>query len=302
MAEEHIDTQVDTAAGAGTFSANGYSDTRDADTGIWYRIRAAGQDFWLNLIRQFWSIITALKPLTGFRLYVDDNDGALQFSLRAGKFWYAGARVSYAGALAINLTDDATNYVYAKTDGTIAISTSAFPDSTVTPHLPLYRVTTASGKYRLDSDVIDDRGQSVFAVEQAGGNYLVKVSKVYTDFSTAGLTITIDLFDLPAGHVVLDCYNEVVTAFGGTTTLDFEVGDAGDVDALMVSHDAKTAQLNTEGSKKGTLLTTAGETALFSISASTMLKCKATATVENLDQLSAGLVAFYFRIAANKTS
>jgi len=99
----------------------------------------------------------------GCRVYKDDA-GALKYGVKAGLVWGGMAAVAYAGASNQALTNDATNYIYLTTAGTLTINTTGFP---VTPHIPLATIATGTasaaavtGAYAI-GDITDYRGRSV---------------------------------------------------------------------------------------------------------------------------------------------
>lgn len=119
-----------------------------------------------------------------------------------------------------------------------------------------------------------------------GATHLVKVK--WTDLNdTAGLTKTVPLLTLRAGHVVRSVKCKVKTAFAGTTTLVAEIGDTGDVDRNLASQNMKTAaykSLQPTTTNNNVATGAATLDALF------------TATVDNLTALSAGEVWYYIFI------
>ena len=103
---------------------------------------------------------------------------------------------------------------------------------------------------------------------------------LYSDFSVAGLTNDALVISLPAKTFIKNASLKVITAGVGTTTLTLSLGDAGDNQRYLTASDAKAAPSTVySGVDFGN--------GLFLASA-TDVRVYAIATVDNLDQLTAG--------------
>lgn len=114
----------------------------------------------------------------------------------------------------------------------------------------------------------------------------VPIEKSYTDFQTAGLTNTLNILVLPADVHILGLQMEVITAFSGTTTMTLTLGQTGTENAYITAEDSKTT-----GIKNATL----GAQYVFGkmvYTTALTIVSQATATVENLSSLTAGLVRY----------
>ena len=89
------------------------------------------------------------------------QDGTLTFGVKPGRFANGDTMVTYVGASAQSLTNNATNYIYLIADGTLTVNTTGFPTPSVTPYIPLATIETAGGTYAR-SDIIDMRTPAVF--------------------------------------------------------------------------------------------------------------------------------------------
>ena len=121
---------------------------------------------------------------------------------------------------------------------------------------------------------------------------VLRVTKAYTDFSTAGLTLTINLATLPAFSrvIALSCQCTTAPAGGALATYTVEAGDAGDPNGYEAGADhiaGGVAMYETHGA----YLTTAGRT----VTAATAVQATATSTGANLNAATQG--AWTFRIA-----
>lgn len=131
------------------------------------------------------------------------------------------------------------------------------------------------------------------AINSARVVYRMTVTKAYTDFSTAGLTNTINIGTaLPADAHILRASIECDTApaGGAIATYTVELGDAADPNGLEAGAD-HIAGGAVVYDTQGAYITTAGGYS----NASRQLQATATSTVANLDQATQG--AWTFRIA-----
>jgi len=150
MAELHIDEHV-----GQSFNELNYSATRDGTTGIWFPEKGKGPDWYIEVLRTVATIINAVRPLAPLRVYRDENDGDLQFSVAPGEYEAPdGTVATYPGSSQNNLTDNATNYIYLAPDGTLVVNTTGFPSSG--GYLPLATITCADGMWKPD-DLVDKR-------------------------------------------------------------------------------------------------------------------------------------------------
>lgn len=127
-----------------------------------------------------------------------------------------------------------------------------------------------------------DGSKNIFRVRK------VAITKTYKDFSTAALTNDVNIFTLGQNNEILSAYMNVDTAFAGTSTLTISMGKDSAETGLLTAQDAKTAGLKLA---IGTDFTT--NRAVYSTSAATTIQLRATATVNNLDSLSAGQITAY---------
>lgn len=158
MSENHIDVALGTA-----YSDSLFDGTRDTDTGIYYRVKGYGTDFYKNIVRMVWSLAQVSKLGKSFRIYKDSGDGALQFSITGGKFWYGDTQVTYAGATARNLTAGVTNLISILTDNTLDIDTTWPTD----PHLKVAQIVTSATTWVIVNDLTDLRPEQIFRVSGA---------------------------------------------------------------------------------------------------------------------------------------
>lgn len=103
------------------------------------------------------------------------QDGTLTFGVESIEWYNADAIVTKAAAAAQALTNNATNYIYYTQSGTLTVNTTGFPVPSVTPHIPLATILTASGTYAYGD--ITDKRQSGFLTPV--GAEAVKETTVY---------------------------------------------------------------------------------------------------------------------------
>ena len=99
---------------------------------------------------------------------------------------------------------------------------------------------------------------------------------------TAGLTKTITLFTQAAKEYFPEIILKTATAFAGVATLVADVGISGNATKYVNSYNLKTAVSNTN------ILRLPNDLLPTSFTGTTAIQLKLTATVQNLDQLSAG--------------
>ncbi len=156
---------------------------------------------WEDNFKALWQIAQALVATTELQVFKDDTT-ELDFGVRAGKCTLAGNTVTYAGAVAQTLDDDATTSIYLDADGTLVKSITGFP---TTPHMPLAAIATGtesadgvSGYYDFD-DMTDERGRAMFAMLAPSS-----AAQTATNNSGAGMDqgdlVYITNFDTPDGN------------------------------------------------------------------------------------------------------
>jgi len=118
----------------------------------------------------------------------------------------------------------------------------------------------------------------------AGGIY-TKITKTYSDFATAGLTNTIDLFTLPAKTRVTDTFVKHDTQFlgGGITAYQIGCGVTGDLNKLSYDFDVFQAVASDTGAhyRYG---------GIFDMANPTTLKITAKSVGANLNVATQGVV------------
>jgi len=119
-----------------------------------------------------------------------------------------------------------------------------------------------------------------------------------TLFDASATTDTQAVFTIPANSRLLSCVMVLNTQFAGVTTLSVELGiNAGDADGILAPGlmDLTSDAANSNYSQHGALWDTAASNGgMYYFDGATQLDAKATSTVEDLDQTSAGAVTFYF--------
>lgn len=117
-----------------------------------------------------------------------------------------------------------------------------------------------------------------------------KVTKVYTDFSTAGVTNNIEIYLLPAKGVIHAVLVSPTVAFAGglIATYTISVGIAGTLAKYAPATNAFTGF---------TLPVISVITGIESLSGTTSIKAAAISTVGNLSAATAGSVDFYLLIS-----
>lgn len=117
-----------------------------------------------------------------------------------------------------------------------------------------------------------------------------KVTKVYTDFSTAGVTNNIEIYLLPVKGVIHAVLVSPTVAFAGglIATYTISVGIAGTLAKYAPATNAFTGF---------TLPVISVITGIESLSGTTSIKASAISTVGNLSAATAGSVDFYLLIS-----
>ena len=120
------------------------------------------------------------------------------------------------------------------------------------------------------------------------------VTLTYADFSAAALTKTVDVLPATLAAIGTEIFCKgfyVATAFAGCATATLKLGDGGDDDRYLT---AALCHLKTAGYKS--MLPTLATQPFTLTSAGAAIQAIATATTDNLDQLSAGVVHLYLRV------
>lgn len=127
-----------------------------------------------------------LKIINACRCYKDSDDGDLQFSVYAGPVQIAGAQVDYAGSNQNDLTNNADNYIYLDSAGTLTVNTTGFP-SAAEPHMRLAVITTSAGEWDVLDDLVDHRDTALFAAPGGGAlaDYHMSLDSWAGDFELA---------------------------------------------------------------------------------------------------------------------
>jgi hypothetical protein len=180
------------------FADANYSNQRLAG-GVYVGTKGAGLDWFATLVDMLASIDDRLLPLAGLRVYKNDADGDLQFSVTAGSFVYHGAVVYFAGAIAQSLTDAAANYVYLTAAGTLAVNTTGWPAD---GHVSLAVITPAGGAFDDPTQIVDHR--QVYPV--VGPPPQLQVSIDVGSESSNTIAVTLQVTDA-AGNDVADVFS-----------------------------------------------------------------------------------------------
>jgi len=140
------------------------SDAEDPDSGFLHMETGETPHSTTELGEQ-WFVQQQVKLSDQLRVYKDDG-GELEYGVNAGRPMIGGVAISYAGASGQALTDDADNYIFLNSAGTLTINTTGFPVGTC--YLPLATIATgsesalaASGYYDF-ADITDYRGEAIF--------------------------------------------------------------------------------------------------------------------------------------------
>ena len=162
-----------------------------------------------------------LALLAGLEVY---KDGDLTYGVRAGKFRGVGATVTYAGSTGNALTDDATNYIYLTSAGTLTKNTTGFP---ATNAVQLATILTAGGVYAI-SAVTDCRQAYLWS---SNGTVLLKSFNIpfqylrNDDFTAMDATGGAGLFSYSDGGFgtgTMIVVGEAASGNSKTDTLQFE--------------------------------------------------------------------------------
>ncbi|MHC4981550.1 MAG: DUF2793 domain-containing protein [Planctomycetota bacterium] len=142
---------------------NDLSGTADSEQEVLF-IATGESPYYTSFYKTLYRLLDVSRRAGDLRVY---KDGDLTCGVRAGKFFDGDAERNYSGATAQSLTNNATNYVYLKADGTLVVNTTGFPVPSVTAHIPLATIVTAAGTYA-HSDITDYRGRAFLNVCRGG--------------------------------------------------------------------------------------------------------------------------------------
>ena len=142
--------------------ADALSGVTDSDLDFTY-LTIGESPYYTGAYRCWEKFVRLVKAISALRVY---QDGDLTFGVRAGRYMNGASAVSYVGASAQSLTNNATNHIYLTAAGTLTVNTTGFPSADVTPHLPLATIVTSAGSYDND-DITDYRGRTLFRVVRA---------------------------------------------------------------------------------------------------------------------------------------
>ncbi len=119
--------------------------------------------------------------------------------------------------------------------------------------------------------------------------YWTKYTLTHTDFQTAALTNSIELFSLAAKTLIHKVIIKHTTAFASTTTYSLSVGITGTLAKYIAAFDVKQA---VSSSTFGASLATVNAT-LEDFSSATSIKITAVSTIDNLSTSTAGVADIY---------
>lgn len=119
----------------------------------------------------------------------------------------------------------------------------------------------------------------------------IKITKTFTDFSTAGLTNSVTIYSLPAKYAIQATQLNISTAFSGGTiaTYTISVGNGGTPTKYAAATNAFTG---------ATLPAMSTISAVENMSGTTNILATAISTVGNLNAATAGSVDIYLLISA----
>ena len=171
---------------------NGLSGTMDAEQAVPY-IPVGLSPYHVEFYKTLYRLLDVARRAGDLRVYKDDG-GDLEFGVRPGRWFNGDTPVDYEGATGQDLTDNAVNYVYLTAAGVLTVNTSAFPDPSATPHIPLATVATGTqsaagvqGQYD-HADITDYRGRALLTV--AAGLTPAEVAEAAAFFAATDITGT----------------------------------------------------------------------------------------------------------------
>lgn len=121
----------------------------------------------------------------------------------------------------------------------------------------------------------------------------LKITKTFSDFSTAGLTNNIEVYSLPAKAVIHSIIMKPTTVFSGGTiaTYSISVGRTGVLDYFMLGADMKSSASSTTFYNSETFPQPMDFSSVASI------RAQAISTVGNLNTATQGSADFYLLIS-----
>ncbi len=135
----------------------------DAEQGVLYP-PIGESPYYTSFYRMLYRLLDVARRAGDLRVY---PDAAMTCGVRAGRFATAnGTEVTFAGAAAVALADNATNYLALLADGTLSVTQDGWPDAASAPHVPLATIVTAGGTYG-PADVTDCRGWALYRTVEA---------------------------------------------------------------------------------------------------------------------------------------
>ena len=147
--------------------ADAFSGTTDSDTDLVYPT-IGESTYYTTMYRFLQRILTIMDPLNELRTF---QDGTLTFGVRAGRASHGDNIYTFGEATGQSLTDDVANYIWLQVDSgvlTLTKNTSAFPDPSATPHIPLSIIVTGiasaggvSGTFDY-RDIVDYRARAIY--------------------------------------------------------------------------------------------------------------------------------------------
>ena len=167
--------------------------------------------------------------------------------------------------------------------------------STITfGNLPTFPADASTGQRLITLADLEDAFSGLTATVDFGSaipNW-VRVTKSYSDFSTAGLTNDIEVYSLPAGYAIHACVIKQSVAFAGGAISDYDisVGIVGTLAKYCAAHDVDSAVTATN-------FTSATTFGIESFTAATSIRGAATSVGANLNAATAGSVTFYLLVS-----
>ncbi len=140
---------------------NSLSGTTDTEQDVLF-VAAGESPYYTSFYKMLYRLLDVSRRAGDLRVY---QDGDLTFGVRPGEYHNGDALVSYAGSQTNALTNNAGNYIYLTSDGTLTCNTTGFPTPSLAPHIPLAVVTTSAGAFNpIDGDLVDKRGLSLYGL------------------------------------------------------------------------------------------------------------------------------------------
>ncbi len=143
---------------------NALSGTTDGEQDVLF-VPIGESPYYTSFYKMLYRLLDVARRAGDLRVY---KDGDLTFGVKGGKYVNGDSTINYAGATEQSLTNNQTNYIYLTSAGTLTKNTTGFPVPSVTPHIPLATIVTASGSYD-HADITDYRGRGLWSVCGAAG-------------------------------------------------------------------------------------------------------------------------------------